>query len=111
MDALRHGRVVVSESPTAARLYLSVKGARPGDTASITPDGAPVTVRVVGGRGLTARIVWPDGHLEVPATTDDFTMERAISLDLARPAYVRAELRYPDGRMCALTNPVWVVKG
>jgi hypothetical protein len=106
MDALRHGRVVVAESPAAPRLYLSVDGAGPGETTAATGDALAAEIRVTGGDGLTLRLVSATGDKERRVTGDDFVWEEAVPLDRARPAYVRAELRYADGRMCALTNPV-----
>ena len=107
MEALRHGRVVVAESPTAPRLFLTVGGAGPGDTAAANGDPLPAEIRVTGGDGLTLRLVWESGTRDQRVAGDDFAWTEPMPADRSRPAYIRAELRHPDGRMCALTNPVY----
>lgn len=111
MDALRNGRVVVAESPCAPRLFLTGNGAGPGETAPAPGGVLSARLRVSGGEGLTLRLIWPGGVRERRVDGEDFAWDENIPLDLARPAWVRAELRHPDGRMAALTNPVWAAGG
>lgn len=107
MDALRHGRVVVAESPNAPRLYLTVNGVGPGGEAPNPGGWLSAEIRVTGGAGFVLRLVRADGARERKVNGDDFVWKEAFRSESVHPAYVRAELRYPDGRMCALTNPVY----
>lgn len=107
MDALRQGRVVVAESPSAPGLFLEAGGAGPGETATVEHGDLPLRLRVIGGDGFTLRLITPDEVRERRVEGDHFTWEETVLLDLSRPAFARAELRYADGRMCAMTNPVW----
>ncbi len=112
MDGLRKGHVFLSENTKGAQIYLSVRGksALPGDTLQWSAGNPlPVQVRVIGGDGMTLRLVWPGGEAKLPVDKHIVTISRDIALDASRNAnYIRAELIKPDGRMAALTNPIYV---
>jgi len=112
IDALRKGHVFLSENSRGPELYLSIRGesALPGDTIEWkagTP--VPVEVRIVHGAGMTLRLIWPGGEENVSVDKDLTAVRRDVALDWTRSAnYVRVELIKADGKMGALTNPIYV---
>jgi hypothetical protein len=113
LDALRRGRVVLSESArgNGPRVWVTPAGepdALPGDTVKASGDTLPISVRVTGGRGMTVRLVWSDGETTLPVgETDDATLTASVPLRAAR-SYVRAELTKPDGDLASLCNPLFI---
>jgi predicted metal-dependent phosphoesterase TrpH len=112
MDGLRKGHVFISENSKGPGLYLSVSGksALPGDTICWPAgDPLPVGVRIIGGSGMTLRLVWPGGEMKLPVERQMVAIRRDIALSSSQSAnYIRAELIKPDGKMAALTNPIYV---
>lgn len=112
VDALRKGHVFISANSKGPGLYLSIHGksALPGDTISWRAgDSVPVELRIIGGGGMTLRLVWPGGEMKMPVDRHMVTIRRDIALDSSRSAnYIRAELIKPDGKMAALTNPIYI---
>ncbi|MDX1934058.1 MAG: CehA/McbA family metallohydrolase [Capsulimonadales bacterium] len=113
MEGLTKGRVTLSETPQGPTLSLTdARGtALPGATLRTRQgETIPIEVRVTGGMGKRLRLIRSDGETTRQVTTD----EERISLTIPAPAgsgYVRAELTGEDGRMLALTNPLYLVSG
>lgn len=114
LEALKSGRVFVSESPQGPRLELSVNGVTmggslqiaeaPGDTSAVASilieSREPANLRLVGAYGELARVQVPAGKHSVELDVDPTS---------AAP-FVRAELRHPqEERVVALSNPVFVM--
>ncbi|MBW3625045.1 MAG: CehA/McbA family metallohydrolase, partial [Armatimonadetes bacterium] len=113
MEGLRQGRAFLSESPKGPELYLTANEGKtlPGDTLLVNRGrgSVPVEVRVRGGKGLTLRLIGPDLDRQIRVEGDEITIREAITGDAARPrSYLRAELLREDGRMAALTNPIYL---
>lgn len=112
LEAIQRGRSFLSESPHGPKLYLTAGDGRalPGDT--IRPQNgrpAPVQAHVLGGAGLTLRMVWNDGETHLPVPSDDAALPFDVPLNGASAfGYVRAELLRPDGVVAALTNPIFL---
>jgi len=110
MDALRKGRIFLSDGLNGPKVFLSVRGrsALPGDTIEPDEDGTvPVEVRVIGGKGMTLRLIWLGSEINLPVETDYAVLSHAVPVNTTH-SYVRAELLRPDGGMAALTNPIYV---
>ncbi|MDQ4074816.1 MAG: CehA/McbA family metallohydrolase [Chloroflexota bacterium] len=111
MEGLRLGRTFLSEGPNGPKLYLTARGeVLPGGLITPGRDGTvPVAVRVVEGQGLLLRLVWATGEDKLSVKAGDVTLEYAVPVSPTRTAsYVRVELLYPDGRVAALTNPIYI---
>jgi len=95
LAAIREGRSFVSESPRGPQLYLEPDPARAGRVTVEVRDGAGAALVLLSEAGAvdTAAVSGPawDGTFDVPAGA----------------SYVRAELAGANGRIRALTNPVW----
>jgi len=111
LDALRGGHASLSEAPSGPFLELSGRdGAyRAGDLARVAPgekislhihcrDGAGSILRL-----LDQRSVLYEQEITCGDETIHFVMDPSASL------FCRAELRYLDERMRALTNPLYFV--
>lgn len=115
MEALEHGRAVLSQSPEGSMLYLtSADGSKmPGDTLiPVSGEPAEVRVQVVGGLGMRLRLVWHDGQehgqREVAIEGDDVTVRHEVSCRSGENGYIRAELRCEDDAPAAMTNPLYI---
>jgi hypothetical protein len=109
IDGLRHGHVVLSENPHGPMIELSIAGqtALPGDTVVMAKgQSLPVHIHVLRGAGAKLEIIWKDGSAEVPINSADSTIDRTLPVD-SNHFYVRAQL-ISDGKMRALTNPIFV---
>lgn len=92
LDALRAGRSFLSAEPAGPQLYLAQEGAR-------------IWVRCVGARGASLMVLSERGVVFAAAidATDDTRPVPA----LGGWVYLRAQLVDAQGRILALTNPVW----
>lgn len=109
IDGLRYGHVVVSTGPHGPMIQLSVPGqsALPGDTVSMPADKSlPVRVRVQRAAGTKLEIITQDRSEEIPIHSTDEVINRTFTITTPH-YYVRAEL-LRDGKMEALTNPIFV---
>lgn len=101
LDGLRAGRSWITDSAAVSLSLTATAGdATAGIGERLRTGGGPVGVRLsVGG---------------VPEGTARFHTERGFiaasdlcfSTTAAEAGFVRAEVRHPDGRMAALTNPI-----
>jgi len=107
MDALRRGRITLSETPKGPRLFLTADNGKaiPGDTVDSMGRLMQVEAKAEGGKGCTLRLVWATGETSMPVTSDDAILGHALPPD-AR--YVRAELLKPGEDICALTNAIYL---
>jgi hypothetical protein len=120
LDGLRKGHIQISESPRGPRLSFALgnrsQNVLPGDTIRLrkTDNILEVAVKVTGGKGNTLRLVWQDGQVRLPVSSDEQTIR--YSLPLTTPlasaegkGYLRAELLSSDNteQMRALSNPVY----
>lgn len=111
VDGIRKGHVFLSYQRRGPLPYISVPGtsALPGDTVRIgKEESIPVEVRVVGGSGMTLRLVWQDGETKIPLDRifARVSYDVPVKASLSR-SYVRAEVQRADGTVFALTNPIW----
>ena len=111
LAGVRAGRSWIAESG-AVDLTFEVTGA--GRTAGIggrlrVPDDTPVTasLTVTGAPGTVARLVTDEGKVLEQPISGPVTWRTTPRVS----AYVRAEVRRPDGSMVALTNPVFLGVG
>ena len=106
LDAIRAGRVMISESPHGPRVTLNSGQAMMGDCLSRSGDyPLIVTGNVKAGAGCTLQLYTEVGCIEqqfVP--TESFQFFAEIAADL----YVRAQLIGDTGQVRALTNPIYV---
>lgn len=107
LDALRAGHVMISESPSSARLRLNAGRAMMGDTISCPEDGKlVVTTHVLGGTGATLELHTANGCVFQQAIeNDDACVETTV--DVSATPYVRAQL-VDSTSMLALTNPIYI---
>ncbi len=111
MDALRRGRAFLSEGPGGPKLYLStVQGAAlPGDTVRPGPDKTvPVQVRVVGGKGLTLRLIGPGSTSGCRSKTTTPRCATPCRWTVRAPPTCAPRLLRPDKRLAGLTNPIYI---
>ena len=100
LEALKHGRVFVSESPSGPRLMLSAAGREPGDAvgARETPV-IPVTATVKGAEGDVLALVGRSGVLcQHAVLSSPFTLSENVSTD---EYFVRAEVLASADRRAA----------
>lgn len=102
LTALRLGRSYLAES-AGVRVLFSVSGALVGEHLT-RPAEEPldVVLQVSGVPGGTASLI-TDQSVAYECSLDGAVLWKTST---ARASYVRAEVRHPDGRMAALTNPV-----
>jgi hypothetical protein len=110
LDALRAGHVMISESPSGARLRLNARSAMMGETVSRPPDGQLiVSAHVLGGAGSLLELHTAEGCVFQQAIAlDDACIETHVSV--CSTPYVRAQL-VESGEpksMRALTNPIYL---
>ncbi|MEV4437540.1 CehA/McbA family metallohydrolase [Streptomyces sp. NPDC049577] len=115
LAALRAGRSWIAESSAVSLSFTTVDGrgghAGIGDRLRAAPDAA-VTARLeVSGvpKDCTASFITDQGRLFTAPLPAGGRLEWRTTPSYA--AYVRAEVRKPDGAMVALTNPVFLGKG
>lgn len=123
MEALRQGRIFLSETTRGPGLYLSTAdGAVPSDSVHLpATKSVSVQVHVVGGHGMTLRLVWREGDVFHSVEENDLRMQYTLpgtnsatvggaplSSGKGPWSYVRAELMHPGGKMAALTNPIYL---
>jgi len=125
LEGIRAGHVFISPGPQGPQLYLSA-GADGlcetvmGDSIKITAGQAVrLRARVVGGKGLTLRIVSPSGAVSVSVDNDDFRHRWESRPD--GDTFYRLELvdrwcdeTTPDSATMlrhALSNPIYVAFG
>ena len=111
MEGLRKGRVFLSANIKAPKIFLSIHGtnAFPGDTVAPEMDGSlSVEVRVLRGKGMTLRLIWPESEVKLPVERDYAVFSHTVRTGTLKPSWVRTEIILPDGRMAALTNPIYV---
>jgi hypothetical protein len=111
LDGLRQGRVTLSEMPKGPKVFLTSADGRAvvGDTLWVkSGEAVEIQVRVVGGKGMSLRLVRADGETVLPITEDEVTLRHKVRLGGER-SYVRAELqRGEGGAVVALTNPLYL---
>ncbi len=102
-DAIRLGRVFVAENPRHS-LSFSAGTKSIGDTAAV----APIDLRVTfDGFPADARgILISDGKVVRNEILGD-KKEFSFGFKPEKPTYVRLEIRSTDGRMLAMTNPIY----
>lgn len=112
LDGLRKEHVFVSESARGPMLILTSGTALPGDTVRVGKDGAvPVEVHVIGGKGMTLRLIWSSSEEKITVESDDAKLVRVLKMDPAnKHGYIRAELLKPNGGMAALTDAIYIEK-
>lgn len=107
LAGVRAGRSWIAES-AAVRLSLTAGGAGIGER--VDSGGKPVAVRlsVAGVPSGVVTLHTEDGPVcrEVLPAGGEATVSRQCAAE-----FVRAEIRHPDGRMAALTNPVVLCSG
>ncbi len=106
---LRAGHAFISESPTGARLHLSINAAIMGDVIMPRADPLTCVVRVIDGQGATVQLHNSDG-LIVEQTVSSADEVHEFGLTAADRLYVRAQLvESINGVMQvrALTNPIY----
>lgn len=110
LAAMRAGRVSISDTPNGPLLELRA-GAEYAilQGGQLAPDPAsllPARVRCLRGRGCTLQLLDQQAVLaEWVLASDDELCD--IDLSAADHRYIRAELKDQDGRMRALSNPVY----
>lgn len=110
LAGLRAGHVFVSDMPDGPQIYLWSGSVMMGDQLPRPASGIlEVSVRVVGGRGLSLEVFGANGclHTATPQTDDQTFI---ISLPMSETPYVRAQLMERGARpmMRALTNPLYL---
>jgi hypothetical protein len=119
LEGIRSGRVVVSRDPIGPRPDLRIvaptgRSVEIGDQLELDPAGPlEVAWRVVGGRGMVARLAsirGPEASLPIDTGDARGTIELAAPHG-GRPAHdhIRLEVVLPDGALAALTNPIHLV--
>jgi predicted metal-dependent phosphoesterase TrpH len=107
LSAVRSGRLYVAESSSVSLTFEASAGDRTagiGERLDAEPDEeVTVSMAVEGVASGTIRLVTDEGEMDAgPVSTAEWrTRPRAA-------AYVRAEVRHPDGTMAAFTNPVFL---
>lgn len=111
LSALRQGHVVLSENPSGPFIELSdIEGnAQGGDEVQLAKDGRlGVRVRCLGGAGSILRLLDQRGILvEQVIDSGEIIVERVV--EMPGSMFIRAELRHPDERLRAMTNPIYIV--
>ncbi len=103
LDGIRAGRCWIADSPTVEiTLTATANGRTCGIGEHLDIGGMPVTVRVIAS-GV------PGGALTIHSDQGVIHQDTRVSAEytVANIGLVRAELRHPDGRMAALTNPIF----
>jgi hypothetical protein len=108
LSAIRKGRSFITDGARGPQIFLTTADGStiPGDAVEWTR-ALPVSVRVVGGAGMSLRLVHQGGESCLPVDADDVTL--SSSAPPGPNAYVRAELLRPNGDVAALTNPIYGV--
>ncbi len=111
VDGVRNGRAFISYQKRGPLPYISVPGtsALPGDAVRIGKrESVPVQIRVVGGKGMTLRLIWQDGETKMPLERVFSRIEYDVPVGpKLKRSYVRLEVQRADGVVFALTNPIW----
>ena len=120
LKGIREGRVTLTQSPTAGRLYLEadadgdgVYEAMIGDEVAAPASGKlAVRARVLGGKGKKVVLYTAAGRVGVgDVGSDDASVPFTVTLKPGAPNYVRGELRkFPrlPWSMTAIANPIFV---
>lgn len=112
MEGLRKGTAFVSESPAGPRIFIMEKSGKawPGDTIKTGHQATfPLEAHIIGGKGMTLRLVWSASEEKIAIDSDDTRINRDLMMDPTKKhGYVRAELLKPNGNMAALTNAIYM---
>lgn len=115
LAGLRAGRSWIAESASVELEFTATAGPHTAGVGQrLTPDDdgdAPVTVHatVVGVPGGTATLRTDRGRVHQEHLPESGPARIAWRTTAEETAFVRLEVRHPDGRMAALTNPVVIV--
>jgi hypothetical protein len=92
LQGLRQGHSFISESPSGPQLYLFA-------------DGRTVRLRIAGGAGSAVHLLTERGCVAASAIDNDDWLWQVRFPESA--LYVRAQIVAADGRIRALSNPLW----
>lgn len=121
LKGLREGRVMITSSPTAARIYLEADADGDGTYESIMGDQLArpadgrlaVRARVLGGDGKKVAFYTGKGRVAIREVKgQDATLPLTVALGEG-PDYVRAELRAHPSlpmSMTAIANPIYLAR-
>ncbi len=111
LQAIAAGHVSLSDDPGGP--FLDLRAGKEGEAmlgdllASPLGEKLPLQVRCLRGRGGSLRILDQQGvQLEQKITQDDETVSAVLNTDDS--LYVRAELRFAEEQLRAMTNPIYL---
>lgn len=112
LDAVRQGHVSLSSAPDEPFLELRAGAGYAALQGDNLPHAAElaVQVRCLRGAGLHLTLLDQNGRLWEEAIAKASTVI-SCQVETAASQYVRAELRDADGRMGAMTNPIYLTAG
>ncbi|KXK19894.1 MAG: phosphotransferase domain-containing protein [Chloroflexi bacterium OLB15] len=110
LDALRKGRVFISESPDGPRVMLSSGDAMMGDVVQAGAEGqVEITVQAGGARGSILELYTADGAVgRYDIDADDWRIQ--LSIDTLDALYIRAQIvaaGAPD-TVRAISSPIYL---
>jgi PHP domain-containing protein len=108
LNAIRRGRVGLSDEPNGAFVDLRASEAMAGDVITHPADGSlSVQVRCQRGAGNILRLLDQRGmQFEQLIVGLDESID--TKLDVSSSLYLRAELRSPNGAAKSITNPIYL---
>ncbi len=93
LEAIKNGRVFVTNSPGAARLFLTCGDKTPGETAELKPDTAVTAACDFLRRGQVLRVYNNDAEI-FTHRAEKREENPSFRIPVKEPGFVRAEVRY-----------------